>query len=159
MKDRFLRACRRQPVDRTPVWFMRQAGRYMAEYREIRARHSLLDICKSPELATIVTLQPIRRIDLDAAILFSDLLLPLEPMGIPFDFVRGEGPAIERPVRSEEDLAGVRRFEPRESLGYVLDAIRQIQRELNGRVPLIGFAGAPFTLASYAIEGGHSSSF
>src|SRR5437667_1944576 len=159
MKDRFLRACRREPVDRTPVWFMRQAGRYMPEYREIRARHSLLDICKSPELATIVTLQPLRRIDLDAAILFSDLLLPLEPMGIPFDFLKGEGPQIEKPLRTEADLAAVKKFEPREALSHVLTAIRQIQRELAGRVPLIGFAGAPFTLASYAIEGGHSTSF
>src|SRR5207302_11115086 len=159
MKDRFLRACRRETVDRTPVWFMRQAGRYMPEYREIRSRHSLLDICKSPELATIATLQPLRRIDVDAAILFSDLLLPLEPMGIPFDFVKGEGPSIEKPLRTEADLDAVKRFEPRESLSHVLTAIRQIQRELAGRVPLIGFAGAPFTLASYAIEGGHSTSF
>jgi len=131
----------------------------MAEYRSLRERYSLLDICRTPDLATEVTLQPVRRIDVDAAILFSDLLLPLEPMGIPFDFVKGEGPAIERPLRSEADLAGVRRFDPREALGYVLDAIRQIKRELGGRVPLIGFAGAPFTLASYAIEGGHSNAF
>jgi uroporphyrinogen decarboxylase len=138
---------------------MRQAGRYMAEYRALRERHSLLEICRTPDLATEVTLQPIRRIDLDAAILFSDLLLPLEPMGIPFDFVRGEGPAIEHPLRTEADLARVRRFEPRRELSHVLEAIRQVKRELAGRVPLIGFAGAPFTLASYAIEGGHSSSF
>src|SRR6266513_5301883 len=123
MKDRFLRACRREPVDHTPVWFMRQAGRYMAEYREIRARHSLLEICKSPELATIVTLQPLRRIDVDAAILFSDLLLPLEPMGIPFDFVRGEGPAIERPIESPADIDKLKLFDPRESLAHVLEAI------------------------------------
>jgi len=120
MKDRFLRACRREPVDRTPVWFMRQAGRYMPEYREIRARHSLLDICRSPELATIVTLQPVRRIDVDAAILFSDLLLPLEPMGIPFDFVRGEGPAIENPIRTEADIDRLKWFEPRAALSHVL---------------------------------------
>src|SRR5436305_12849552 len=101
MKDRFLRACRRETVDCTPVWFMRQAGRHMPEYREIRSRDSLLEICKSPELATIVTLQPLRRIDVDAAIRFSDLLLPLEPLGIPFDFVPGEGPAIETPLRTE----------------------------------------------------------
>jgi uroporphyrinogen decarboxylase len=148
-----------QPVDATPVWFMRQAGRYMSEYRALRERYSLLDLCRTPDLATEVTLQPVRRIDVDAAILFSDLLLPLEPMGIRFDFVRGEGPAIENPLRSDADLARVRRFEPRESLGYVLDAIRQIKRELGARAPLIGFAGAPFTLASYAIEGGHSSAF
>jgi uroporphyrinogen decarboxylase len=148
-----------QPVDATPVWFMRQAGRYMSEYRALRERHSLLDLCRTPDLATEVTLQPVRRIEVDAAILFSDLLLPLEPMGIPFDFVRGEGPAIESPLRSEADLARVRRFEPRDALSHVLDAIRQVKRELAGRVPLIGFAGAPFTLASYAIEGGHSTSF
>jgi len=138
---------------------MRQAGRYMAEYRSLRERYSLLDLCRTPDLATEVTLQPVRKIDVDAAILFSDLLLPLEPMGIRFDFVEGEGPSVDEPLRSEADLARVRRFDPRERLGYVLDAIRQITRALDGRVPLIGFAGAPFTLASYAIEGGHSSSF
>jgi uroporphyrinogen decarboxylase len=138
---------------------MRQAGRYMSEYRALRERYSLLDLCRTPDLATEVTLQPVRRIDVDAAILFSDLLLPLQPMGISFDFIRGEGPAIDNPLRSEADLARVRRFEPREHLGYVLDAIRQIKPALGGRVPLIGFAGAPFTLASYAIEGGHSTSF
>jgi uroporphyrinogen decarboxylase len=158
-ESRFLRACRRETVDRTPVWFMRQAGRYMPEYRDIRARHSLLDICKSPELATIVTLQPVRRIDVDAAILFSDLLLPLEPMGIPFDFVRGEGPAIENPLRSEADIDRLKCFEPREALSHVLQAIRMIRTELDDDVPLIGFGGAPFTLASYAIEGGHSNTF
>ena len=138
---------------------MRQAGRYMSEYRALRERHSLLELCRTPDLATEVTLQPLKRIELDAAIVFSDLLLPLEPMGIAFDFVAGEGPAVERPLRTEDDLARVRRFEPREHLGYVLEAIGQIKQELGGRVPLIGFAGAPFTLASYAIEGGHSSSF
>jgi len=138
---------------------MRQAGRYMSEYRALRERYSLLDICRTPDLATTVTLQPVNRIDVDAAILFSDLLLPLEPMGIPFDFLKGEGPQIEKPLRTEDDLRAVKWFEPRESLAHVLTAIRQIQRELAGRVPLIGFAGAPFTLASYAIEGGHSNSF
>ena len=131
----------------------------MSEYRALRERYSLLDICRTPDLATEVTLQPVRRIEVDAAILFSDLLLPLEPMGISFDFIRGEGPAIDNPLRSEADLERVRKFEPREHLGYVLDAIRQIKPALGGRVPLIGFAGAPFTLASYAIEGGHSSAF
>ena len=138
---------------------MRQAGRYMSEYRALRERYSLLDLCRTPELATEVTLQPIRRIEVDAAILFSDLLLPLEPMGIRFDFIRGEGPMIEQPLRSEADLDSVRRFEPRDALGYVFDAIRLVKRELADRVPLIGFAGAPFTLASYAIEGGHSNTF
>ena len=131
----------------------------MSEYRSLRERYSLLELCRTPDLATEVTLQPIRRLDVDAAILFSDLLLPLEPLGIRFDFVHGEGPAIENPLRSEADLAAIRRFEPREDLSYVLDAIRQIKQALAGRVPLIGFAGAPFTLASYAIEGGHSTSF
>jgi uroporphyrinogen decarboxylase len=138
---------------------MRQAGRYMSEYRALRERYSLLELCRTPDLATEVTLQPVRRIEVDAAILSSDLLLPLAPMGIRFDFVRGEGPAIENPIQGEADIDAIRRFEPRESLAHVLTAIRQVQRELAGSVPLIGFAGAPFTLASYAIEGGHSSNF
>ncbi len=157
MDDRFLRACRREPMDRPPIWFMRQAGRYMPEYRALRARHSLLELCRTPELAVEVTLQPIRAFGFDAAILFSDLLLPLAPLGIPFDFQAGEGPVIERPLRSAGDIAVLRRFEPRQELAMVLEAIRLLRRELE--VPLIGFAGAPFTLASYAIEGGHSSSF
>jgi uroporphyrinogen decarboxylase len=157
--DRFLRACRREPVDVTPVWFMRQAGRYMAEYRALRERHSLLDICRAPDLAAAVTLQPLARIDLDAAILFSDLLVPLEPMGLPFDFVKGEGPSIANPIRSDSDIDRLRRVDPRESLAHVLETIRIVRRELEGRAPLIGFAGAPFTLASYAIEGGPSTSF
>ena len=157
--DRFLRACRREPVDVTPVWFMRQAGRYMAEYRALRERHSLLDICRAPDLAAAVTLQPLASIDLDAAILFSDLLVPLEPMGLPFDFVKGEGPSIANPIRSDADIDRLRRVDPRESLAHVLETIRIVRRELEGRVPLIGFAGAPFTLASYAIEGGPSTSF
>ena len=159
MNDRFLRACRLQEVDRTPVWFMRQAGRYMPEYRALRAQHSLLTLCRTPELAVQVTLQPVDALGVDAAILFSDLLLPLAPLGIPFDFQAGEGPVIEKPLRSRADIESLRRFEPREDLGMVLDAIRMLRRELEGKVPLIGFAGAPFTLASYAIEGGHSSNF
>jgi uroporphyrinogen decarboxylase len=159
VNDRFLRACRLQEVDCTPVWFMRQAGRYMPEYRALRARHSLLTLCRTPELAVEVTLQPVDALGVDAAILFSDLLLPLAPLGIPFDFQAGEGPVIERPLRSRADIDALRRFEPREDLGMVLEAIRTLRRELEGRVPLIGFAGAPFTLASYAIEGGHSSNF
>jgi uroporphyrinogen decarboxylase len=158
-ESRFLKACRRQPVDATPVWFMRQAGRYMANYREIRKRHSLLEICRIPELATEVTLQPVEALEVDAAILFSDLLLPLEPLGLPFDFIKGEGPQLERPIQSPADIAALKEFEPREALAHVLEAIRQVQRALDGRVPLIGFAGAPFTLASYAIEGGHSNNF
>jgi len=155
--DRFLRACRRETVDRTPVWFMRQAGRYMPEYRALREKHTLLTLCRTPELAVEVTLQPISALGVDAAILFSDLLLPLEPLGIPFDFAVGEGPVIEKPLRSAADVAALHRFEPREELGMVLEAIRLLRRELD--VPLIGFAGAPFTLASYAIEGGHSSTY
>jgi len=131
----------------------------MSEYRALRERHSLLDICRTPDLATEVTLQPVRRVDLDAAILFSDLLLPLEPMGLPFDFIKGEGPQLERPINEPADIDRLRVFEPREALAHVLTAVRQIQSELRGRVPLIGFAGAPFTLASYAIEGGHSNTF
>ena len=155
--DRFLRACRRQPVDRTPVWFMRQAGRYMAEYRALRQKHDLLTLCRTPELAVEVTLQPIRALGVDAAILFSDLLLPLEPLGLPFHFAAGEGPVVDRPLRTRADVDALRRFEPRESLGVVLEAVRLLRKELS--VPLIGFAGAPFTLASYAIEGGHSNHF
>ena len=131
----------------------------MAEYRELRQTYSLLQLCRTPDLATEVTLQPLRRIELDAAILFSDLLLPLEPMGIPFDFVKGDGPSIERPIRSGADVDRVKVVDPREKLAFTLEAIRSIKRELAGRVPLIGFAGAPFTLASYAIEGGHSNNF
>ncbi len=116
MNDRFLRACRRETVDRTPVWFMRQAGRYMAEYRALREKHTMLEVCRTPELAVEVTLQPIRAFDFDAAILFSDLLVPLAPMGIPFDFHKGEGPVVEKPVRSAGDVAALRRFEPREEL-------------------------------------------
>jgi uroporphyrinogen decarboxylase len=155
--DRFLRACRREPVDKTPVWFMRQAGRYMPEYRALREKHSLLELVRTPELAAEVTLQPIRALPLDAAILFSDLLVPLAPLGIPFDFQKGEGPVIEKPVRSAADVAALRRFEPRDELRAGLETIRLLRREL--RVPLIGFAGAPFTLASYAIEGGGSRHF
>jgi len=138
---------------------MRQAGRYMPEYRAIRERHSLLDICRQPELAAQVTLQPVDSLEVDAAILFSDLLLPLEPLGIPFDFVKGEGPVIHQPVRTADDVARLRTFEPRESLGHVLATIRLLRTELADRVPLIGFGGAPFTLASYAVEGGPSSHY
>jgi uroporphyrinogen decarboxylase len=159
VNDRFLRACRREPVDRTPVWFMRQAGRYMAEYRALRLKYTLLEIVAQPDLAVAVTLQPVNAIDVDAAILFSDLLLPFTPMGLDFDFVKGEGPAIERPIRSASDVDRLRTFEPREALGHVLETIRLLRRELAGRVPLIGFGGAPFTLAAYAIEGGPSTTY
>jgi uroporphyrinogen decarboxylase len=138
---------------------MRQAGRYMAEYREVRRRHSLLEICRAPDVAAAVTLQPVNAIEVDAAILFSDLLVPLEPLGLPFEFVKGEGPSVANPIRSAADLDRLRRFEPRDALAHVLETIRIVRKDLHGRVPLIGFAGAPFTLASYALEGGPSSSF
>ena len=159
MNDRFLRACRREPVDATPVWFMRQAGRYMADYRALRQRYSLLEICRQPELAVAVTMQPVDVIDVDAAILFSDLLVPFTPLGLHVDFVKGEGPSIAHPIRSASDVDRLRTFEPRAELGYVFEAIRLLRRELANKVPLIGFAGAPFTLAAYAIEGGPSTSY
>lgn len=159
MWDRFLRACRREPVDATPVWFMRQAGRYMAEYRAVREKHTLLDICKVPELATEVTLQPLRAFAVDAAILFADILLPLEPMGAPFEFAAGEGPRFFEPVRDAAAIEKLRVIDPEESLAYVLSAIRMIRKELDGKTPLIGFAGAPFTLASYLVEGGKSTNY
>ncbi|MCE9537188.1 MAG: uroporphyrinogen decarboxylase [Nitrospirae bacterium] len=158
MNDRFLKACRREPVDCTPVWFMRQAGRYMAEYRALRAKHSMLELCKTPELAAQVTMQPIDRFPLDAAIIFADILLPLEPMGLNLEFAEGEGPVIHNPVRTQADVERLKVIDGDE-LEYVAEAIRQARRALNGRVPLIGFAGAPFTLASYAIEGGSSRNY
>src|SRR3954471_9930367 len=127
---------------------MRQAGRYMPEYRALRQKHTLIEICKQPELALEVTLQPLR-LGMDAAILFADILLPLEPMGAPFEFAKGEGPVVHNPIVDRAGVDALRVFEPEEGLGYVLEAIKLIRKELNGRVPLIGFAGAPFTLASY----------
>jgi uroporphyrinogen decarboxylase len=159
VNDRFLKACRREPVDATPVWFMRQAGRYMADYRALRQRYSLLDICRSPDLAVAVTLQPVDVIDVDAAILFSDLLIPFTPMGLDFDFVKGEGPSIAHPIRTAGDVERLRQFEPRDALAHVLETIRILRVELADRVPLIGFGGAPFTLAAYAIEGGPSTTY
>src|SRR5687768_5865671 len=155
MNDRFLKACRREPVDCTPVWFMRQAGRYMKEYQAVRATRSILEVCKTPELAAQVTLQPIDRFALDAAIIFADILLPLEAMGLSLEFTEGEGPVIANPVRSRAAVDRLKMIDGHE-LRYVSDAIRQARRVLADRVPLIGFAGAPFTLASYAIEGGGS---
>jgi uroporphyrinogen decarboxylase len=159
LNDRFLRACRLEPVDKTPVWFMRQAGRYLPQDRALREKRSLLELCRHPELAVEVTLQPLEVIELDAAILFSDLLLPFAPMGLRFDFVKGEGPSVENPIRSASDVERLSAFEPRESLGHVLETIRLLRTELSGRVPLIGFGGAPFTLAAYAIEGGPSRDY
>jgi uroporphyrinogen decarboxylase len=158
MNDRFLKACLRQPVDRTPVWFMRQAGRYMAEYQAIRRRHSILEVCKTPALAAEVTLQPIQRFQLDAAIIFADILLPLEAMGLHLEFVEGKGPVIDNPIRGEMGIVELRAVDG-EAFGYAGEAIRQALEVLDNRVPLIGFAGAPFTLASYAIEGGSSRDY
>jgi uroporphyrinogen decarboxylase len=157
MNDSFLRACRREPVDATPVWFMRQAGRYMAEYRAIREKHSLLEICYQPELAAEVTMQPVRALGVDAAILFADILLPIIPLGLGLEFAKGEGPVIGKPVRTLEDVMAMRPVHAETDLGYVMEAIRILRRELN--VPLIGFCGAPFTVASYIIEGGSSREF
>src|SRR3972149_4484427 len=156
IESRFLKACRREPVDCTPVWFMRQAGRYMPEYRAIRARHTLLEICQQPELAAEVTLQPVRALGVDAAILFADILLPLQPMGIQLEFAAGEGPVVHNPIRTPSDVAVLRSVDPRETLSHGLEAVRIVRRELEGKTPLIGFAGAPFTLASYIIEGDSS---
>ena len=155
---RFLRACRGEPVDATPVWFMRQAGRYMPEYRKLRERHGFLTMATTPELAAEVTLQPVRALGVDAAILFADILLPLAPMGAPFHFAEGEGPVIERPVRERADIDRLRVIEGAE-LGYVGEALKLVARELSPEVALIGFAGAPFTLAAYLIEGVASRAF
>ncbi len=156
--SRFVRACRRQPVDVTPQWFMRQAGRYMAEYRAIRKHHSLVEICKKPQLAAQVTIEAAEILDVDAAIIFADLLLPLEVMGLPFHFAAGEGPVIERPVREPADIRALRTDRWQE-LGYVADAIRAVVKHFADSLPLIGFCGAPFTLASYMIEGGGSRNY
>jgi uroporphyrinogen decarboxylase len=157
--ERFLKACRREEVDTTPVWLMRQAGRYMKEYREIRNKVSFLTMCKTPELAVEVTLQPVRKLGVDAAILFADILLPLEGMGIGFEFTKNEGPVVHNPVRTFADVERVRVIEPEEDVPYVLETIRILRKELEGVVPLIGFSGAPFTLASYIVEGGHSRNY
>jgi uroporphyrinogen decarboxylase len=157
-QGRFLRACQRLPVDATPVWFMRQAGRYMPEYRRIREKYSLLEICQRPEVAAEVTLQPVEAFGMDAAILFADILLPLIPMGLKLEFVQGEGPVIHNPVRSEKDVQRLRPVDPESDLGHVLQAIRLLRSQL-GETPLIGFCGAPFTVAAYAIEGGATRDF
>lgn len=153
---RLLDAARRQPTDATPVWLMRQAGRYMPEYRTIREKHSMLDVIRTPDLACEITLQPIQAFDLDAAIIFADILTVLIGMGLNLDFVKGEGPVIENPIRRPADVDNLRTPSAEENVPYTLEAIRLVRRELDGRIPLIGFSGAPFTLASYAIEGGGS---
>src|SRR6202140_4746036 len=158
MTSRFLDACRRRPTDVRPVWFMRQAGRYLKQYREIRQHHGLLEICKRPDLAAQVTLQPVEILDVDAAIIFADLLLPVEPMGLKLKFVAGEGPVIGNPVRTSDDVDSLS-ISNTDELGYVGEAIQLVVRQLAGRVPVIGFVGAPFTLASYMIEGGPTKHF
>jgi len=154
----FLRACRRQPVERTPVWFMRQAGRYLPEYRALRARHSLLALCRTPDLAAEITLFTVKKLGVDAAIIFADLLLPAQSMGMELQFVEGEGPVLADPIRTGEDLRRLHLPADGE-LECVSDAIRAVCAELGGKLPVIGFSGAPFTLASYMIEGGASRDF
>src|SRR5688572_15735998 len=156
---RFLKACRLEPVDCTPVWFMRQAGRYMPEYRKLREKHSLLEICKTPELAVEVTMQPVTALAVDAAIIFADILLPLEGMGVEVEFSPEEGPVILNPVRTRADVDALRLADPEEHLGFVLKSIAGARAVLDRTTPLIGFGGAPFTLASYMIEGGGSRNY
>jgi len=155
----FLAAVRREPTSHTPVWFMRQAGRYLPEYRAIRERHSLLEICAQPDLAAEVTLQPVRRLGVDAAILFADILLPLVPMGLTLAFREGEGPVIGPPVRTGADVERLRRVDVADALAPVFETVRLVRGALDDHVPLIGFAGAPFTVACYAIEGGATRHF
>jgi len=158
MNSRFLDACRRRPTDVRPVWFMRQAGRYLKQYRDIRAKFSILEMCKRPDIAATVTLQPVEILDVDAAIIFADLLLPVEPMGLKLQFRAGEGPHIENPVRTNADVDALS-ISNTDDLGYVGEAIQMVVKALAGRVPVIGFVGAPFTIASYMIEGGPSKNF
>jgi len=155
---RFVRACLRQPVDRTPVWFLRQAGRYMPEYQAVRRHHSLLEICKQPKLAAEVTITAAEKLDVDAAIIFADLLLPFECMGLDFEFQAGEGPVIHKPVRTADDVAQLR-TDRASQLGYVAQAIERVVAHFKDRLGIIGFCGAPFTLASYMIEGGGSRNY
>ncbi len=158
VNGRFLDACRRRSTDFRPVWFMRQAGRYLKPYRDIRSKHSILEMCKNPELAAAVTLQPIEILDVDAAIIFADLLLPVEPMGLKLEYISGEGPLIENAITEPEDIDDLS-TERTDDLGYVGEAIKVVVRALAGRIPVVGFVGAPFTLASYMIEGGASKTF
>jgi len=157
-ESRFVKACKSLPVDRTPVWFMRQAGRYMPEYRAVRKQYSLIEICKKPEIAAEVTVTAAEALGVDAAIIFADLLLPLEVMGLPFHFSAGEGPLIEKPLRQKEDIARLR-TDRAADLGYVSEAVRLVCKHFGSRLPVIGFCGAPFTLASYMIEGGGSRNY
>ena len=155
---RFLRACLRKPVDRTPVWFLRQAGRYMQEYRDVRKHHTLVEICKQPEIAAEVTITAAEKLGVDAAIIFADLLLPLEPMGLPFEFQAGEGPVVHKPIRTAADVQALR-TDRAEDLAYVARAIEKVAAHFRDRLGIIGFCGAPFTLASYMIEGGGSKNY
>ncbi|HEY5219686.1 MAG TPA: uroporphyrinogen decarboxylase [Gemmatimonadaceae bacterium] len=155
----FMRAARHQPVERTPVWFMRQAGRVLPEYRAVREKHSLLEICRRPEVCTDVTLQPVRRLGVDAAILFADIMHPLVGAGVSLDIVDGVGPVIHAPVRTAADVKRLRPLDAEADLGYVFETIRMLKAELGERTPLIGFSGAPFTLAAYLIEGKASREF
>jgi uroporphyrinogen decarboxylase len=155
----FLRAARRQPTSFTPVWLMRQAGRYLPEYRALRARHAFLELCRNPEAAAEVTLQPIARLGVDAAILFADILLIVEPLGVGLEFARGEGPVIHRPVRTPADVQALPDVDVESAVPFVFETVRIVRRALGTRVPLIGFAGAPFTVASYLIEGGPSRDY
>jgi uroporphyrinogen decarboxylase len=155
----FLRACRREETEYTPVWIMRQAGRFLKEYRALRRRYDFLTLCKTPDLATQVTLMPIKRLGVDAAIIFADILLPLEPMGIDLEFSKGEGPVIHNPSRNRAEVEALRHIEAEEDLSFVMEAIKAVCRELKGKIPLIGFSGAPFTLASYLLEGGGAKNF
>jgi uroporphyrinogen decarboxylase len=155
---RFVRACLRKPVDRTPVWFLRQAGRYMQEYRDVRKHHTLVEICKQPELAAEVTITAAEKLGVDAAIIFADLLLPLEPMGLPFEFQAGEGPVVHHPVRTAEDVKALR-TDRAADLEYVALAIQKVAAHFGDRLGVIGFCGAPYTLASYMIEGGGSRNY
>jgi uroporphyrinogen decarboxylase len=159
VNDLFLRACRGESTERRPVWIMRQAGRYLPEYRAIRQKVDFLTLCKTPELAAEVTIQPVDILGVDAAILFADILLPLEAMGAELVFAKGDGPTFPQPVRTREDVARLRSPEVGETLGYVFDAMRLVRRELDGRVPVLGFGGTPWTLAAYLVEGGGSRHF
>ena len=152
--DRFLRACRHEPVDRTPVWFMRQAGRYLPEYRELRGGRDILETCRDPARVVELTLQPLRRMPVDAAIVFSDIMVPLAAVGVPVRIEPGRGPVIDEPLRSAADVGRLRPLEPEADVPELAEAIRLLRKELE--VPLIGFAGGPFTLASYLVEGGPS---
>lgn len=157
--DNFLRACRREATDYTPIWLMRQAGRYMAEYRKLREKADFLTVCKTPELAAEVTMQPINAFNLDAAIIFADILLPVEGMGIKLEFQEKKGPIIHNPVRSRKDIDALRIIDAERDIPYLPKAIKIVKQELNNKIPLIGFSAAPFTLASYIIEGGHSRNY